>query len=249
MAATNQTNNSITLSVNMFQFINEFFADTNQTRRPAFDYSSFRNLVHSGHAESIEIKDDQVNTLLDYDWRLDFYAEYGLLRYAYETEVELQITETEVRNIRTPRGKRPYWKYVLQSEKDGLPVTIQFYTRWRIMAFIEAENEKLAEIQQLADDMQHLCDKKPVLCLESISDHFKRACREIHKSYESGYYDSVDDVEYPNCYEVVIDQMQYSDNVMAGCECMPMVCQAVDSAFSWVKLGLKSGVLNWLDND
>lgn len=58
---------------------------------------------------------------------------------------------------------------------DEKPVSFYFYTRTRIMAFIQHENE----VMNLAAEMQNITQQKPVLCLESHTvNTAMKICRE-----------------------------------------------------------------------
>lgn len=238
MTVTNQTNNGLTLEVNVFQFINEYFTDANPGQKIQFDYNHFRDLVHSNHNESIEVRYESgpVNTLLDYNWNMDFYTEYGLLRAAYETErVEMRIRE---RN-QDKTGGRMFWQYTVSFIVNKKFIEIQFYTRWRITDFQDYEDEQNAAF---VDEIRELFDKKPVLCLESEQQLFKRASQEIAKAIQSGYYRDITDFEYPNYLEVM-GWMGYSNQFSTGNRSMSMAKKAVVRAFNWFRDGINAGLI------
>lgn len=238
MTAINQTSNGITLEVNMFQFINEYFADVYPGREPQFDYDSFRDMVHSSHSESIEIhyEDGTVNTLLDYNWDMDFYAEYGLLRAAYENQrVTMNIRERN--NDRT--GANAFWQYTVTFIANRKFIAIQFYTRWRITDFKEYEDEQNAAV---IEELQNLINKKPVLCLESEQNLFKRAGQEIASAIQSKYYRDITDFEYPNYLEV-LDWLGHGNSFFVDNIGHSLYESAVIKAFNWYEDGIKAGLI------
>lgn len=56
-------------------------------------------------------------------------------------------------------------RYIKVMYDDEKPVSFYFYTKTRIMAFIQHENETL----EVAWEMQEITQQKPVLCLESYT--------------------------------------------------------------------------------
>lgn len=60
-------------------------------------------------------------------------------------------------------GRKLYSYNIYYKNPDEKPVSFYFYTRTRIMAFIQHDNE----VMNLAAEMQEITQQKPILCLES----------------------------------------------------------------------------------
>ena len=71
---------------------------------------------------------------------------------------------------------------------DGILLSIQFYTKTRIAASIQHENETL----EVAREMQEITQQKPILCLESHTRLFRSALDSILEAYSEGEYSDED---------------------------------------------------------
>lgn len=218
-----------TLKLNVAEFLAEFFM--NKTgEKVQFSYGLFWDAFHEdyGTPESI--------CGLDEDRSL--YYEYGLLKAEEEMEADHEITERWLDNCSV-------WSYEFKYyDADDVPLSIWFYTRTRIMAFIQHENEVL----EVAWEMQEITKQKPILCLESHKSLFCRALDCIMESYSKDKYSDEDlQREYcPNNSEVAVDWMRYkfagSDEYITeychdGYAIGNNVGMAIDEAWTWFRTG------------
>lgn len=217
------------LNVNVAEFLAEFFM--NRTgEKVQFSYGLFWDAFHEdyGTPESINGPDEDSN----------LYYEYGLLKAEEEMEGDHEITERWLDNC-------GMWSYELKYyNADGILLSIWFYTKTRIAAFVQHENE----VMNLAAEMQEITKQKPVLCLESHTVLFRRALDAILEAYSKDEYSEEDlQREYcPDNSEVAIDWMQYkfacSDkyeaNYCVGRSALETnVGYAIDAAWNWFHTG------------
>lgn len=226
-----------TLKVNVAEFLAEFFM--NRTgEKVQFSYGLFWDAFHEdyGTPESI--------CGLDEDRSL--YYEYGLLKAEEEMEADHEITERWLDNCST-------WSYEFKYyDADDVPLSIWFYTRTRIMAFIQHENEVL----EVAWEMQEITQQKPVLCLESHTVLFRRALGTILEVYSKDYYSDEylrrkycpDNMEVADCmqYEFRGSHEYITEYCYDGCAIGSNVGYAIDAAWNWFRTGF---VNNFISKD
>lgn len=90
-----------------------------------------------------------------------FYYEYGLLKAEEEMEAEHLVTELRLDGL--------YSYNIYYENPDEQPVSFYFYTKTRIAAFVQHENE----VMNLAAEMREITQQKPILCLESHKRLFR----------------------------------------------------------------------------
>ena len=242
-----QNSNSVetTLKLNIAEFLAEYFTGSTSAK-DQFSYGLFWDTVMDDSPESIKI-------MVDYMPKDEgsFYYEYGLLKAEEEMEAEQPVTEKLISRI----DGRKLYSYNIRYENPGeKPVSFYFYTRTRIMAFIQHENE----VMNLAAEMQEITKQKPVLCLESHTVLFRRALDCILESYAKvcGYSDEDMQKEYcPDVTEVAAYKMRYKfagsynyrinychDGYVTGNN----VRNAIDAAWNWFHTGF---VNNFISKD
>jgi hypothetical protein len=240
----NLNSTETTLKLNIAEFLAEYFTGSTSAK-DQFSYGLFWDTVMDKSPESIKI-------MVDYKPKDEgsFYYEYGLLKAEEEMEAEQPVTEKLISRI----GGREIWAYKIRYENpDEKPVSFYFYTRTRIMAFIQYENETL----EVAWEMQEITKQKPVLCLESHTVLFRRALDCILEAYSKGGYSDEDiQREYcPDATDVAVYKMRYKftgsykyrtsyceDDGVTGNN----VCNAIDAAWTWLHTGL---VNNFISRD
>lgn len=223
-----------TLKLNIAEFLTEYFTGSISAEYQ-FSYGLFWDTVTDNSPESIKI-------MVDYMPKDEggFYYEYGLLKAEEEMEAEQLITEKLISSI---DGRKLYAYNIRYENPDEPPVSFYFYTRTRIMAFIQHENETL----EVAWEMQEIIHQKPVLCLESHRRLFNRALDCILEAYSKDYYSDEDlQGEYsPNNIEIAI-QMQYKfrysqeylrDYCENGYAIGDNIGYAIDAAWTWFRTG------------
>lgn len=220
------------LSVNIAEFLAEFFM--NRTgEKVQFSYGLFWDAFHEdyGTPESINGPDEDSN----------LYYVYGLLKAEEEIEGDHKITEIWLDNC-------SMWSYELKYyNANGILLSIWFYTRTRIMAFIQYENETL----EVAWEMQEITKHKPVLCLESRTVLFRGALDCILEAYSKDEY-SEEELQREYCPDSneVADAMKRWNFYKPGCSdsyaaYMEMVGNtvggnvghAIDAAWTWFRTG------------
>lgn len=148
------------LNVNTAEFLAEFFM--NRTgEKVQFSHALFWDAFHEdyGTPESIYGPCEDSN----------LYYEYGLLKAEEEMEGDHKITERWLDNC-------SMWSYELKYyNANGILLSIWFYTKTRIAAFIQHDNE----VMNLAAEMQEITHQKPILCLESHTRLFRSALDSI----------------------------------------------------------------------
>lgn len=236
-----QNSNSMetTLKLNIAEFLAEYFTGSTSAK-DQFSYGLFWDTVMDDSPESIKIN-------VDYTPKDEgsFYYEYGLLKTEEEMEAEHLVTEKLI-GIGCI-GSRKMWRYkIYYNNPDEKRVSFCFYTRTRIMAFIQHENETM----NLAAEMQNITQQKPVLCLESNTVLFRRALVCIMESYSKDYY-SDEDLQRKYCPDniEVADWMQYefkSYKYAIECAIGDNVGYAIDAAWTWFHTGF---VNNFISED
>lgn len=234
-----QNSNSVktTLKLNVAEFLAEFFM--NRTgEKVQFSYGLFWDAFHEDYGTP--------ESIFGLDEDRSLYYEYGLLKAEEEMEGDHEITERWLDNCGT-------WSYEFKYyDADGVPLSIWFYTRTRIMAFIQHENEVL----EVAWEMQEITKQKPVLCLESHTVLFRRALDTILEAYSKDYYSDEylqrkycpDNMEVADCmqyefrgsYEYITEYC-YDGNAIGN-----NVGHAIDAAWNWLHTGL---VNNFISKD
>ena len=238
----NSSSIETTLKLNIAEFLAEYFFGSTGIK-DQFSYGLFWDEVTDNSPESIKI-------MVDYMPKDEgsFYYEYGLLKAEEEMEAEQPVTEKLISSI---DGRKLYSYNIRYENPDEKPVSFYFYTRARIMAFVQHENE----ILKVASEMQEITNQKPVLCLESHKSLFCRALDCIMEAYSKDYYSDEDmQREYcPDNSEVAIDWMQYkfgcSDkyeaDYCAGCSALETnVGYAIDAAWNWFHTGYMNNFIS-----
>ena len=239
-----QNSNSVetTLKLNIAEFLAEYFTGSTSAK-DQFSYGQFWDLVTDDSLESIKI-------MVDYMPKDEgsFYYEYGLLKAEEEMEAEQLVTEKLISRI----DGRKLYSYNIRYENPGeKPVSFYFYTRTRIMAFIQHENETL----EVAWKMQEITKQKPILCLESHTRLFRSALDCILEAYSKDKY-SYEDLLKEHCpsnSEVAVDWMRYefrgsreyiSEYCHDGNAIGNNVGYAIDAAWTWFHTGFANNFIS-----
>ncbi len=222
---------SIKLELNIAEFLAEFFM--NRTgEKTGLTYGLFWDAVTDTNCH------ESIRLMTDYEPKEDgsFYYEYGLLKAEEEMEADCVIKEKNIHGT---------WTYSIYRENAEEPsVSFYFYTRTRIAAFIQHENE----VMNLAAEMREITQQKPILCLESHTALFRGALDYILEAYSKDYYSEEDlQREYcPDNSEVAVDWMQYEfrgsrEYIIDYCEdgyaIGNNVGNAIDAAWTWFRTG------------
>lgn len=230
-----------TLKLNIAEFLAEYFTGA----KDQFSYGLFWDTIMDDSPESIKI-------MVDYLPKNEgsFYYEYGLLKAEEEMEAEQLVTEMLISRI----DGRELWAYNIRYENaEEPPVSFYFYTKTRIAAFIQHENE----VMNLAAEMREITQQKPILCLESHTRLFRSALDSIMEAYSKGEYGDEDlRREYcPDVIEVYTDWMRYKFRCSNEYEAYMLmvgdvegnnVCNAIDAAWTWFHTGF---VNNFISKD
>lgn len=181
------------LELNIAEFLAEYFSDITGGE-DEFSYGLFWDAVVADRYNG-----EKINIFTGNKQKRDgsFYYEYGLLKAEEEMEAEHLVTELRLDGI---------YSYNIRYENpDEPPVSYYFYTKTRIAAFVQHENE----VMNLAAEMQEITKQKSVLCLESHTVLFRRALDTILEAYSKDYYSDEDlRKEYcPDVTEVYTDWM------------------------------------------
>lgn len=231
MKQQNSYGESVVLKLNLKEFLTEFFM--NRTgKKEEFSYGLFWDAVKDTDCH------ESIRLMTDYEPKEDssFYYEYGLLKAEEEMEADCKVIELNLDGV---------YSYNIRYESpDEKPVSFYFYTKTRIMAFIQHENEVLETVSE----MQEIIQQKPVLCLESHTVLFRGALDAILEAYSKDEYSEEElQKEYsPDNSEIAIDWMRYkfgcSDkyeaDYCAGCSALETnVGYAIDAAWTWFRTG------------
>ena len=226
-----QNSNSVetTLKLNIAEFLAEYFTGITSAK-DQFSYGLFWDTVMDDSPESIKI-------MVDYKPKDEgsFYYEYGLLKAEEEMEAEQPVTEKLISSI---DGRKLYSYNIRYENPDEKPVSFYFYTRTRIAAFIQHENE----VMNLAAEMREITQQKPILCLESHTALFRGALDYILEAYSQDYYDEAElQAEYQNNSEIA-DWMRYEfrcsrDYEAYGNAVGNNIGNAIDAAWTWFRTG------------
>lgn len=240
----NLNSTETTLKLNIAEFLAEYFTGSTSAK-DQFSYGLFWDTVMDKSLESIKI-------MVGYKPKDkgSFYYEYGLLKAEEEMEAERPVTEKLVGSV----GK--VWIYKICYENpDEKPVSFYFYTRTRIMAFIQHENETL----EVMREMQEITKQKPVLCLESSTTLFRGALDCILKAYSRGEYSEEElQREYcpdsskiayamkrrnfykPGCSDSYAAYMEMAGNEVGG-----NTGHAIDAAWAWFRTGYVNNFISF----
>lgn len=146
-----------------------------------------------------------------------------------------------------------YITVMYDENPDGQPVSYYFYTKTKIMAFIQRENE----VMNLAAEMREITQQKPILCLESHTRLFRSALDSIMEAYSEDEYSDEDLLkEYcPDVIKVYTDWMRYKFRCSNEYEAYMLmvgdvegnnVCNAINRAWTWFHTGF---VNNFISKD
>ena len=230
----NLNSKSTKLMLNLKEFLTEFFM--NRTGEKT-------ELTYSLFWEAVTDKDchESIRLMTGYEEKEDgsFYYEYGLLKAEEEMEADCVIKEKNIHGT---------WVYSIYRENAEEPsVSFYFYTKTRIMAFIQHENE----VMNLAAEMREITQQKPILCLESHKSLFCKALNNILEAYSDDYYDETElQAEYQNNSEIA-DWMRYEYRCSRNYEAYDnavgnIVGNAIDAAWTWFRTGY---VNNFISKD
>lgn len=218
---------STKLMLNLKEFLAEFFM--NRTgEKTELTYGLFWDAVTDTNCR------ESIRLMTDYEEKEDgsFYYEYGLLKAEEEMEADCVIKEKNIHGT---------WVYSIYRENAEEPsVSFYFYTRTRIAAFIQHENETL----EVAWEMQEITQQKPILCLESHTALFRGALDYILEAYSKDYY-SEEELQSKYCLnntEIATDWMKYefrgSNEYEAHYDAVGNnVGNAIDAAWTWFRTG------------
>lgn len=231
----NLNGKSTKLMLNLREFLAEFFMNRTGEKTELITYSLFW--------EAVTDKDchESIRLMTDYKEKEDgsFYYEYGLLKAEEEMEADCVIKEKNIHGT---------WTYSIYRENAEEPsVSFYFYTRTRIAAFIQHENE----VMNLAAEMQEITQQKPILCLECHTRLFRSALDSILEAYSNDYYDETElQAEYQNNSEIA-DWMRYEyrcsrDYEAYGNAVGNNIGNAIDAAWTWFRTGY---VNNFISKD
>ena len=142
------------LELNIADFLAEYFLDVTGTEYE-FSYGMFWDAVVADRYNG-----EKINIFTGNKQKRDgsFYYEYGLLKAEEEMEAEHSVTEKLMNDI----DGSIYCYNIRYENPDEKPVSFYFYTRTRIAAFIQHENE----VMNLAAGMREITQQKPILCVE-----------------------------------------------------------------------------------
>lgn len=227
--------NESVLELNIAEFLAEYFTGRTSAK-DQFSYGPFWDAVVADSYNG-----EKINIFTGNKQKHDgsFYYEYGLLKAEEEMEAEHIVIELRLDGI---------YSYNIRYENpDEKPVSFYFYTRTRIMAFIQHENETL----EVAWEMQEITKQKPVLCLESSTVLFRGALDCILEAYSKNEY-SEEELQREYCPDSnkVADAMKRWNFYKPGCSdsyaaYMEMigntvggnVGHAIDAAWTWFRTG------------
>ena len=224
MKQQNLNSKSTKLELNLKEFLAEFFMNRIGLKTE-LTYGLFWDAVKDTDCH------ESIRLMTDYEPKEDgsFYYEYGLLKAEEEMEADCVVREKNINST---------WTYnIVYENAEEPPVSYYFYSKTRIMAFIQHENETL----EVAWEMQEITKQKPVLCLESNTVLFRRALGCIIESYSKDYY-SDEDLQRKYCPDniEVADWMQYefkSYKYAIECAIGDNVGYAIDAAWTWFHTG------------
>lgn len=238
MKQQNSYGESVVLKLNLKEFLTEFFM--NRTgEKTELSYGLFWEAVTDADCH------ESIRLMTDYKPKEDgsFYYEYGMLKAEEESEAYCKVAEKNIHGT---------WTYnIVRDNAEEPPVSYHFYTKTRIMAFIQHENEVL----EIASEMQDIVQQKPILCLESYTTLFRGALDSIMEAYSKDYY-SDEDVQREYCpdnSEIAIDWMRYkfacSDKYEADYCCgysalETNVGYAIDAAWTWFHTGFANNFIS-----
>lgn len=233
MKQQNLNSKSTKLELNLKEFLAEFFMNRTGLKTE-LTYGLFWDAVKDTDCH------ESIRLMTDYKPKEDgsFYYEYGLLKAEEEMEADCVVREKNINGT---------WTYnIVRENAEEPPVSYHFYSKTRIMAFIQHENETL----EVAWEMQEIVQQKPVLCLESNTVLFRRALGCIMESYSKDYY-SDEDLQRKYCPDniEVADWMQYefkSYKYAIECAIGDNVGYAIDAAWTWFHTGF---VNNFISKD
>lgn len=232
MEKQNLNGKSTKLMLNLKEFLAEFFM--NRTGEKT-------ELTYSLFWEAVTDKDrhESIRLMTDYEEKEDgsFYYEYGLLKAEEEMESDCVIKEKNIHGT---------WTYSIYRENAEEPsVSFYFYTRTRIAAFIQYENE----VMNIAAEMREITQQKPILCLESHKSLFCKALNNILEAYSDDYYDETElQAEYQNNSEIA-DWMRYEYRCSRNYEAYDnavgnIVGNAIDAAWAWFRTGYMNNFIS-----
>ena len=229
------------LELNIAEFLAEYFLDVTGTEYE-FSYGMFWDAVVADRYNG-----EKINIFTGNKQKHDgsFYYEYGLLQAENEMGAEHLVTELRLDGI--------YCYSILYENPNEQQVSYHFYTKTRIMAFIQHENEVL----EVAWEMQEITKQKPILCLESHTRLFRSALDCILEAYSKGEYSNEDlrKEHCPDVTEVYTDWMRYKFRCSNEYEAYMLlvgdvegnnVCNAIDAAWTWFHTGF---VNNFISKD
>lgn len=234
--------NESVLELNIAEFLAEYFTGSTSAK-DQFSYGPFWDAVVAGNYNGERINIFTGNNKQKRDG--SFYYEYGLLKAEEEMEAEHLVTELRLDGI--------YSYNIFYENPDEQPVSFYFYTKTRIAAFIQHENE----VMNLAAEMQEITQQKPILCLESHTRLFRSALDSILQAYSNGEYSNEDlRKEYcPDVTEVYTVWMRYKFRCSNEYEAYMLmvgdvegnnVCNAINAAWTWFHTGF---VNNFISKD
>ena len=232
MEKQNLNGKSTKLMLNLKEFLAEFFM--NRTGEKT-------ELTYGLFWEAVTDKDchESIRLMTDYEPKEDgsFYYEYGLLKAEEEMEADCVVREKNINGT---------WTYNIDRENaEEPPVSFYFYTRTRIAAFIQHENE----VMNLAAEMQEITQQKPILCLESHTALFRGALDCILEAYSDDYYDETElQAEYQNNAEIA-DWIRYEYRCSRNYEAYDnavgnIVGNAIDAAWTWFRTGYMNNFIS-----
>lgn len=132
--------NESVLELNIAEFLAEYFTGSTSAK-DQFSYGPFWDAVVADNYNG-----EKINIFTGNKQKHDgsFYYEYGLLKAEEEMEAEHLVTELRLDGL--------YGYNIFYENPDEQPVSYYFYTKTRIAAFVQHENE----VMNLAAEMREI---------------------------------------------------------------------------------------------
>lgn len=218
---------STKLELNLKEFLAEFFMNRTGLKTE-LTYGLFWDAVTDTNCH------ESIRLMTDYEPKEDgsFYYEYGLLKAEEEMEADCVVREKNINGT---------WTYnIVRKNAEEPPVSYHFYSKTRIMAFIQHENETL----EVAWEMQEIIQQKPVLCLDSHTHLFRGALDCILEAYSKDEY-SDEDLQGERCPDnnkVAAAMKRWGFGNFYECKAHinttgSNVGYAIDAAWTWFRTG------------
>lgn len=246
-----QNSNSISMEIDIMQFVDWFMNGFSRGFDPDFYYENYRKAITAFETAGEDWSLTTCIPVRHEDSSVESALGYSVLRIAYERHACWEIKE-DIIPLEACGKTATIYGYHTTLIFSGQKYDYSFFTPVPYEEFTEERNRRMCLEQEWFK-----ATEKPVLCLESKPALTQKAMCEIASAINEGYYsyeEGIDLDSFDNFCEVREDWMRYKTRCSTEylqnhvILCGDLCDQSIVTALKWFKTGYESGALQLVDD-